>query len=185
MDSSRDKTLSNLLKRAQAGDHAAYDSFLREVATILRAYLSRRLAPSEAVEDVLQDSLIAIHRARHSYLPTRPVGPWLYTICDHRVGDYFRKVKRRVRTEVALKHSLRKTDGASTSEAVEESSWSGLMEAFRTLPPRQRSIIEMLKWEDLSVREVASRTGMSESAVKVTAFRGYEAIRKILGIERK
>jgi RNA polymerase sigma-70 factor (ECF subfamily) len=53
------------------------------------------------------------------------------------------------------------------------------------LPERQRRIIELLKIQELSVREVAAQTGMSESAVKVAAFRGYEAIRKIFGVKTK
>jgi RNA polymerase sigma-70 factor (ECF subfamily) len=53
------------------------------------------------------------------------------------------------------------------------------------LPGKQRRVIELLKLQELSVREVAARVGMSESAVKVTAFRGYEAIRKMMGVRRR
>jgi RNA polymerase sigma-70 factor (ECF subfamily) len=53
--------------------------------------------------------------------------------------------------------------------------------ALRSLPARQRDVIEGLKFRDQSVRDVAGRLGMSESAVKVTAHRGYRTLRRLLG----
>ena len=54
-----------------------------------------------------------------------------------------------------------------------------------SLPERQRDVIEGLKFRDESVRDVANRTNMTMSAVKVTAHRGYQALRKILGGQRE
>lgn len=176
LDRDRDLRLANLLAAAQRGDREAYASFLTEVSALLRGYLIRRIGNSDAAEDVLQEILITVHQARNTYQPGRPVGPWLFAIAEHRTSDHFRHNRRQ---EVAL------PDDAVEPEPAGDERSEVVRAALTRLPETQRRVIEMLKVEDLSVREVAERTGMSESSVKVTAFRGYEAIRRILGVKRE
>lgn len=176
LDGDRDLRLANLLAAAQRGDRDTYTSFLTETAVLLRTYLARRIDNSDAVEDVLQEVLITIHQARHTYQPGRPVGPWLFAIADHRISDHFRRNRRQ---ELPL------PEDAVEAEPAGDERGEVVRAALTRLPEVQRRVIEMLKVEDLSVREVAERTGMSESSVKVTAFRGYEAIRRILGVKRE
>lgn len=175
LDSQRDLELAILLAQAQKGDVDAYERFLREASTIARAFLARRIESDDVVEDVLQETLISIHQARHSYLPGRPLGPWLYAICEHRTSDHFRRHRRTVSREVAL------IEAEALSEPPCERG-SPFQSALAKLPEKQRRVIELLKVKDLSVKEVAAETGMSESAVKVTAFRGYEAMRRLFGV---
>ena len=179
MNPARDQLLATLLIRAQEGDKTAYESFLREASGVLRAFLTRRMmSASDRVEDVLQETLLTLHRARHSFLPDRPVGPWLYAICEHRMAEFYRRHRRIESVEVST--DLQKLTVAEKSEPEPEGLGALVREALMKLPRRQRFIIERLKLQDLSVKEVAVQAGMSESAVKVTAFRGYEAIRKLL-----
>lgn len=180
MDATHDRELAALLVLAQQGDRQAYERFLLEVSALLRRFLARRMSSSERVEDVLQETLLTIHRARHSYLPGRPVGPWLYTICEHRLIDFHRQRRRIERVEVPAGDGL----AAAADEPARESS-PVVLEALGRLPGKQRRIIELLKLQELSVREVAARVGMSESAVKVTAFRGYQTIRRMVGVKRR
>jgi RNA polymerase sigma-70 factor (ECF subfamily) len=171
------------LLRAQEGDEVAYERFLREASEVLRSFLSKRMAQaSDRLEDVLQETLIAVHRARHSFLAGRPLGPWLYAICDHRVVEFFRRHRRISRIEIPM--AARTIETPEEPPPVEETLGTFLQEALMKLPSKQRTIIELLKLQDLSVKEAALHTGMSESAVKVTAFRGYEAIRRMLGRRR-
>lgn len=97
--------------------------------------------------------------------------------------DFYRKFRRLEKREVAMPDHLSQTLPATESYSNHE-----LGEKIRTalsdLPEKQRHVIDLLKIKDLSVKEVACRTGMTESAVKVTAFRGYEKIRRILGAKR-
>jgi RNA polymerase sigma-70 factor (ECF subfamily) len=173
--------LAGLLVEAQEGDTAAYERFLVGASEVLRPFLSRRMRDPEMVEDVVQDTLLSIHRARHTYLPGRPLGPWLYAICEHRMTDFYRRHRRIERREVAAPDDL--ASRAAASPPPYESERGRLVrEALARLPERQRTVIELLKVHDLSVKEAAAHTGMSESAVKVTAFRGYQAIRKLLGV---
>lgn len=95
LNPARDQQLAALLARAQGGDHAAYESFLREASELLRPFLAKRMmSASDRVEDVLQETLLTLHRARHSFLPGRPIGPWLYAICEHRMAEFYRRHRR-------------------------------------------------------------------------------------------
>jgi len=165
---------------AQGGDQIAYEEFLIETAEILRRFLSKRM-DFDMVEDVLQDTLLSVHRFRHTYLPGRPVGPWLYSICNNRMVDFYRRKRLIQRVESGLDV----TDQTVVEMRQHDRSTNGnALDALNKLPERQRRIIGMLKICGFSVKEVATHTGMSESSVKITAFRGYEAIRKLLGIKR-
>jgi RNA polymerase sigma-70 factor (ECF subfamily) len=180
LDSERDTKLAGLLILAQGGDQIAYEEFLIETAEILRRFLSKRM-DFDMVEDVLQDTLLSVHRFRHTYLPGRPVGPWLYAICNNRMVDFYRRKRRIQRVESGLDV----TDQTVVEMRQHDRSTNGnALDALNKLPERQRRIIGMLKICGFSVKEVATHTGMSESSVKITAFRGYEAIRKLLGIKR-
>jgi RNA polymerase sigma-70 factor (ECF subfamily) len=184
LNPARDQALAELLTRSQAGDQAAYEGFLREASGVLRAFLARRMSSaSDRVEDVLQETLLSIHRARHSFLPGRPVGPWLYAICEHRMAEFYRRHRRILAVEAPS--DLQEIAAVDAAEPESEGLGAAIREALGKLPHKQRWIIERLKLHDLSVKEVAVQSGMSESAVKITAFRGYEGIRKILGIKRK
>ncbi len=182
LDSTKDKQLAAMLALAQSGNREAYLAFLTEVAALVRGYLSRRMASAEAVEDVLQETLVAVHQARHTWSPGRPVGPWLYAITDRRMVDFLRRARRIERNEVGMSEEA---EGLAESPQEPQSDPRGdlLHEALHRLPLAQRRVIQMLKIEDLSVKEVAAHTGMSESSVKVTAFRGYRSLRRLLGVE--
>ncbi len=173
--------MADLMILAQQGDRKAYEQFLNLLASLLLSFIERRMGVGPEVEDVLQETLISIHRARHTYTSGRPIGPWIYTIAENRMIDWLRKSKRFQKLKSALatekieSHDLHIThpDLPSTHEMLEK------------LPPRQRNIIRMLKLQELSVAEVAALTGMSKSAVKTTAFRGHEILRRLFSKERK
>jgi RNA polymerase sigma-70 factor (ECF subfamily) len=178
LDVDRDKELAGLLLRAQEGDQAAYEGFLIEAAATLRRYIGKRVEYG-VVEDVLQDTLLTIHKIRHTHLPGRPVGPWLYAICNNRVADFYRTRRRILRVEADVE-----LDEGSASHSENPAPFGAALDALRTLPERQRRVIELLKVRGLTVKEVAVQTGMSESSVKTTAFRGYETIRKLFGLKK-
>ncbi len=184
MDSEQDRKLADLLVRAQDGDSSAYELFLIGASSTLRRYLARRTSDPEMVEDILQETLLSIHRARHTYILGRPVGPWLYAICEHRMTDFFRRYRRIEKMEVTTLDQLPEVFSSDGAHEVNDRG-DQIREALENLPEKQREVIELLKIHDLSVKEVSAKTGMSESAVKVTAFRGYEEIRRIFGVKSK
>jgi len=172
---------SDLMRSAQAGDQAAYASLLVLLTSATRQFARARLGAVPWIDDVVQETLLAVHRARHTYDPRRPFAPWFYAVASNRMVDVIRR-ERRV--------SARELAGDEVPEAVEpvpqrdDIDVEAIHAAVASLPPRQREVIEALKFEDQSVREVAGRLHMTESAVKVTAHRGYQALKRLLRGQR-
>jgi RNA polymerase sigma-70 factor (ECF subfamily) len=160
---------------AQRGDRHSYETLLSRIAGLVRAFVRKRAGDTSWCDDVVQESLLAVHRARHTYDPARPFAPWLYAIVQNRFIDALRKQRRRLLRELQPDAALEFADRAPQER---DALLSDVRRAVGTLPDNQRRVIELLKFEDLSVREVAVRLGMSESNVKVTAHRGYRALRR-------
>jgi RNA polymerase sigma-70 factor (ECF subfamily) len=168
--------LVRLMAAAQDGDRVAYDQLLRRLAGVARRYVRRRVGPASWVEDVVQECLLTLHRVRHTYDPTRPLAPWWYAIVQSRLVDALRHHQRVTAREVEAPADW---PGPPTTPAQEQAVLAGeIRRAVSELPSAQRRVIELLKFEDMSVRDVASELGMSESNVKVTAHRGYQLLRR-------
>jgi len=170
-----------LMVLAQQGDAIAYAALLTMLAATARQYARNRLGDVPWLDDVAQETLLTVDRARRTYDARRPFAPWFYAILSSRMVDVIRR-ERRVSTREFGTDVL--PESASASPAVED---DGGVDAGRVrvaldeLPPRQREIVSALKLRDESVKEVSARMGMSESAVKVAAHRGYRALRRLLG----
>jgi RNA polymerase sigma-70 factor (ECF subfamily) len=169
------------MRRAQSGDQSAYASLLVLLTSVTRRYARGRLGAVIWVDDVVQETLMAVHGARHTYDPQRPFAPWFYAIASSRMIDVLRREKRVTAREIAgdALPDAREPAGSRRDEIDAEA----IRAAVAALPTRQRDVIEGLKFRDQSVREVAGRMGMSESAVKVTAHRGYRALKRLLGVD--
>jgi RNA polymerase sigma-70 factor (ECF subfamily) len=178
----KERTLAELLRRAQGGDQEAYDRLLHELAVLVSSYASRRSCRLLSVEDFVQDVLVTVHRARQTYDPSRPIAPWFYAIVESRFVDAWRRARRRAIHELPLEESTghrRVGQEARTGRSRSDE----ILAALDALPPLQRRIIRWLKIDDLSVRQIALRLRMSEGAVKVAAHRGYAAIRRQFGVK--
>ena len=166
--------LRGLMVHALAGDVAAYHALLEEAAAHLRGFFRRRLprAPEE-VEDLVQETLLAIHNKRHTYDAREPLTPWLYAIARYKLIDSL----RRAHSHEAIDASDHDWE-ASSSLADDEASVvrRDLHKLLDGLPERQRLPIVYVKIEGLSVAEAARRTGMSDSAIKVGVHRGLKAL---------
>jgi RNA polymerase sigma-70 factor (ECF subfamily) len=173
----QDQLAARQLAEAQAGDAAAYDALLRLLAEAARVFVGRRIAWAEWGEDVVQDILLTVHRVRHTYDPTRPIGPWFYAIASTRLIDALRARRRVILREVADDQALDRQAGPLHPDAPLPGVSRSLAVAVASLPRVQREVVSLLKYEDLSVREVATRLGMTEAAVKSTAHRGYARLR--------
>jgi RNA polymerase sigma-70 factor (ECF subfamily) len=171
----REGRLRALMLRAQAGDEAAYRVVLTELSEHLRAYYRRRLAgiASEA-EDLVQETLLAIHNQRHTYDRSRPLTAWCYAIARYKLVDFLRRRGRReglndsIDDDFAAQVSADETDATDTHRDLQQ-----LLDA---LPERQRLSVVCVKIEGRSVAETATLTGMSESAVKVNVHRALKAL---------
>ena len=166
--------LRDLLLRGLQADAAAYERFLKELGAHLRAFLRRRLSQYLGeVEDLVQETLLAIHNQRHTYRPDMPVTAWAHAIARYKLIDWLRSH----RVKEALNDPLDDASelfASSDEEAAEARRDLGRL--LQTLPDRQRLPIVHVKLEGLSVVEAARLTGMSESAVKVGVHRGLKAL---------
>lgn len=165
------------MARAQDGDRHAYAALLTEVATLVEQFTRKRVRQADACEEIVQDTLLSIHRDRHTYDPARPFRPWMYAIARHRLLDHLEKQRRWSRGDVVTEVGLVACDHAS----VHVRAWRALQQALAQLSSTQRRVIQMLKLEGCSVAEISQRTGLSVSSVKVTAHRGYKKLRALLG----
>ena len=168
------------MRQVQQGAQAAYAELLAMLTSATRRYARARLGPVPWLDDIVQETLLTVHLARHSYDATRPFAPWFYAIVKSRLVDAIRHQRRVAAREVA-EPELVEPAAAPVANAADDIDVGAIRRALGTLPERQREVITGLKYRDESVREIAGRLGMSESAVKVTAHRGYKALRRLLG----
>jgi RNA polymerase sigma-70 factor, ECF subfamily len=177
-DEERQWTL--LMAASQRGDRDAYDTLLRSLRTVVAAYARRRLRSESWSDDVTQDVLLAIHRARHTWNPSRPFAPWFYALLHNRVVDAIRRHKR----TVAREDSIDAAPALAFTLTPEATPSVDLTTALAALTPSQRAVIERLKLAEQSVKQVAAELQLSESNVKVIAHRAYTTLRRRLNKER-
>lgn len=168
-------TLELLMQASLAGDSRAYAQALEESARLLRPYLSKRLNQRSDVEDVLQEILISIHKARHTYDGKRPFRPWLFAIAKFRLHDF-------LRTHYAdqLRHAreLDQAEHIAASDVTESpDTYESIKGEIDRLPGKQPAILHLLHGEGHTAKEVAAKMNMTESAVKVAAHRAYKVLR--------
>jgi RNA polymerase sigma-70 factor, ECF subfamily len=175
-----ERHLAGLMRRAQEGDQVTYADLLGRLTSFARRYARGKLGDVPWIDDVVQETLLTIHRARHTCDTTRPFAPWFYAIVSSRLIDAVRRERRIAGRELGtdVLPEGRAGDRPRAEDAVDV---EAIRAAVATLPVRQRQVIEGLKYRDESVRDVAERLGMSESSVKVTAHRGYKMLKRLLG----
>ena len=167
---------SALMAAAQSGDATAYHRLLTEVEARLRRYFNRRLPPG-AVDDAVQDTLLAVHQKRHTYDPARPFEHWLMAVARHKWIDRLRAM--RSATVEALDDDVPVADHG---DAV-TSAWT-LEVLLRDLKPAQAAVIRLVKLRGHSVEEAAARTGQSVSLVKVNIHRGLNRLASLVRKQR-
>ena len=161
---------------ALSGDAAAYRALLTESGRLLRGYYARRLGAGAAdLEDLVQETLIAMHTRRATYDVTQPLTPWLHAIARYKLIDHLRRSGRRRQIPLDDAGDLADADDADAALARRD-----VEKLIETLPERSRQLVRDVKVEGRSVEETAARSGMSESAVKVTVHRAIRALQVML-----
>jgi RNA polymerase sigma-70 factor (ECF subfamily) len=164
--------LKALMVAALAGDAAAYRGLLDALGELLRRYFTRRLGRSDvSAEDLVQETLIAIHTKRATYDANLPFTPWLYAVARYKLMDHLRR--QRVRTAVPLEDAGEMFAQDETEPAMARRDLNRLLES---LPESSQDIIRKVKLEGLTTAEAAERTGRSEIAVRVGIHRGLKAL---------
>ena len=180
--------LGALMRAAQRGDATAYTELLKTITPRIRRIVlrERAFAGLAEVDDLVQDVLLSVHAVRATYDAERPFEPWLFAIVRNRLADGARRYARTAAREVNWDHDDDVTFGAvETNEGTAEiGDARALHAAVRALPEAQREAIELLKLEELSLKEAATVSGTSVGALKVATHRAIRALRRTLATRR-
>jgi len=174
----REPLWAALMRAAIQGDEAAYRGLLGMLAVALRATMGRACDRAGIgkgdVEDIVQESLLAIHLKRHTWRQRDPIGPWIAAIARNKLVDTLRRRGRRV--EVAI-------DDVAAILPVEEaqigSASRDIERMLGHLKGRQGDIVRCVALEGHSAREAAKRLNMTEGAVRVSLHRALKALAAI------
>ena len=160
------------------GDAASHRRFLMAAAGLLRAYFRNRLRQSpEDAEDLVQETLVALHTKRDTYDSAYPLTAWLYAIARYRLIDYLRRQRRRGPHQSIDEVELGEPDpDVEASDARRD-----VATLLEKLPAKQRDAIRLVKLEERSVKEAAEATGLSESDIKISIHRGMKTLMRLMG----
>ena len=168
-----EQQLKPLMLLGLAGDAGAQRRLLSACFDRLTIYYRRRLQGREAdVEDLVQETLIAIHQRRASYDPARPFTVWLHAIAHYKLMDHLRSHYRH--SAIPLDDSADWFDQHSADD--DRGSTIDVERLLGELPKSQREAVNLTKIQGLSIAETATRTGQTQSNVKVLVHRGMKAL---------
>jgi len=176
-----DRRWSQLMRDTQAGDRDAYDQLLREILPFLRSVVVRRCGMNRDIDEILQESLLTLHRVRHTYDPGRAFKPWVAAIAERRALDTLRRQFRIASHETQDDSYETFPDAGANKELDGIGAESELGQLLDKLPPRQREAIETTKLAELSLAEASAMSGQSVGALKVNTHRALRTLRRILG----
>jgi RNA polymerase sigma-70 factor (ECF subfamily) len=171
------------MERYATGDDASFGAVYDALAPRLYGYLLRQTRDAARAEDLVQQTLLHMHRARARFIPGAEVTPWAFAIARRLLIDSLRRGRR----EVLSAHDDSPQDDppspdASADALVEAQEVANrIQRALVGLPEAQRVAFELIKQEGLSLAEAAAVLGTTVAAVKLRAHRAYEALRAVLG----
>ncbi|HYU35872.1 MAG TPA: RNA polymerase sigma factor [Thermoanaerobaculia bacterium] len=168
----------------QSGELAAFERLYALLQADLRRYLAAAIREdSSAVQDLVQETFLEVHRSRRTYLPPLPVRPWLFGIARNVLGRHRRKAWRRARHE------------DRTIEPSDEQTWStaparspaveplDIEDALRRLPAGRRDAWLLHHVHGFSFEQIAQRFRIGVGAAKLRSSRAMKTLRATLGIE--
>ena len=175
-----DRQRSDLMVAAQAGDRAAYEALLRGCVPMIKSVAYRQGVPFDGIDDVVQETLLTVHRARQTYDPNRPFSAWLRTIAYRRAIDAMRrqgyKGARELHAPIAYEnHPDPNDDPEQALDRTDRAAQLG--RAVDTLPSGQRDAVKHLVLLEQSLDQAAEETKKTAGAIKVNLHRAVKTLR--------
>lgn len=170
-------SIEELMASYQSGDRNAANALVQRVSPALYRFFAVHSGDRRYADDLLQETWIRIHKARHTYRPGEPLLPWVYAIARHVKIDAYRK-RRPERHEEPLEYAPER----SLASTEKRSELPDLETLLGHLPDSQREVVVMLKISGLSLEEAARATSCSVGSVKQKAHRAYEKLRSLLAV---
>jgi RNA polymerase sigma factor (sigma-70 family) len=175
-----ERELKSLMVHGLDGDAAAHAALLSALVPLLRAYFRRRTrTAADDVEDLVQETLIAVHGRRATFDRDRMFSAWLFAIARYKMIDHFRRRHRECPVEdfdeMLIEESFEDVNAAQLD----------VQRLLEALPAKQANAIRDTHLQGLSVAEAAAQAGIGESDVKVSVHRGLKALAaRIRGVTR-
>lgn len=178
MNSKDDKELAQLMRSAIAGDEKAYADFLHRSAVLIRNFCRRKIFHGGVdPEDIVQETLLAIHLKRHTWRTDCAILPWIFAIARFKLIDAFRRRGRRIEIEIDQIADMIATPEVDT---VSDREISRILDS---LAAGQKAVVLSISVEGRSIAETAKKLGVKEGAVRVALHRGLAAIGRRFGQE--
>lgn len=174
---------SALMGSAQSGCEADYRQLLQELSSAIKHYLLSRIGQHHSLDDCIQESLIAIHHARHTYDPGRRFRPWLFAIVRRKSIDMFRRQRSQLQLQERHRQELHVSAQDSPISELENHVTQGRL--MKALPAHQREVLALTKFVGLSNAETARYLRISESAVKVRVHRAINALKRLMEVDAR
>ncbi len=176
-----EKNLIELMIGYQAGKQEAFDAFYHQVRSKLSRYLIVKCLDRQWAEELLQETFLQIHRSRRTYLPGKPVLPWIFSIAHHVfLSDRRSRMKRRAREEAIEDHLVEFPVPQNIESKAEMDLLKG---ALAELPPEQRESLILHHYWGFTFREIGATLGTRTVTAKLRAHRGLKKLRTLLNIK--
>jgi len=173
--------LDAIMERCATGDDRAFDELYRGAAQRVRGFLIRLSGDSALADDLTQETFVRIHRARGSFTAGAAALPWMFAIARNAFLDHARREQVRRSSSASLAQPEEAAKDTRGDEVLAGHEMLGIVRrTLERLPTLQREAFVLIRFEGLSVNEAAQILGATEAAVKVRAFRAYEALRAAL-----
>jgi RNA polymerase sigma-70 factor (ECF subfamily) len=175
--------LDAAMDRYARGEDGAFEEVYDGLTPRLQSFLLRYTHDRARAEDVVQQTMLQIHRARGRFTLGGQVVPWAFAIARRLLIDTHRRGGREVLAPTGddnVTQLLAAVDAPADDVAIAKEVASRLAEELARLPENQRVAFELIKQDGLSVAEAAQVLGTTVAAVKLRAHRAYEAMRAVL-----
>ena len=179
--------LTSRMKAFLGGDERAFEALYRTLAPRVKGFLRGLSGDERTAEDLTQTTFLKVHRARQTYQLGAPVEPWIFAIARRTWLDHRRSRRRRpedLSADGAVPEPPSREEAPEGFDRLDPAVAEALLAGLEALPEAQREAVVLLKVEGLSVADAALIAGVTPGALKVRAHRGYEALRRAIGLRR-
>ena len=167
--------LTALMIEYQRGSMNAFTTLYGEMAPKLRRFIAVLVRDYSVAEDLVQETFLQIHRARHTYTPPRPVRPWAYAIARHVALMHLRSKKRRLAREFAWEVDYDCLGARPEGDAIPER--LTLHRELSALRPDNGITVYLHHVLGFEFNEISEIMGISKSAAKVRSHRALKRLR--------
>lgn len=171
-----DHRLRELMREYQSGRFEAFDEIYASIAPALRRYLLSQARDAAKADDLVQETFLQMHRARHTYDPSFPLMPWTMAIARH---VWLMDCRTRSRRPWAP-DDVTEVELPVKAEAASFADRRDVRRALGQIAPARREAVIQHHLLGFSFKEIAARAGIAETAAKLRSSRGMAQLRALL-----